>query len=201
MYETYYSSIITNIFDKLCDNSNVLLIIDNYFNIIEHYSHIIKKKYINVYLLIDNNLIYNKMKNNIIGEECEKFINVYKNYNDFNKNIIINNIVIFHLFSIDYLLKILMFCDSISNKDTHVNIYTSLSNSDNKIIDYKNYIRNKIKSLFLYKMGTLLNFSEVINILESNNCFKIKSIKIYKKSNYIIYGENIVYKVILIKSS
>ena len=54
-------------------------------------------------------------------------------------------------------------------------------------IDYKNFIRNKIKSVISYKMGTVLNFSEVLNNLENNIYLKIKSIKIFKKSNYIIY--------------
>jgi len=206
MYETYYSSIIENIFNQSCDNSNIVLIINNYFNIIEHFSHIIKKKYINIHILIDDNLIYNKLKNNIAGEECEKFIHIYKTYNDFveykrfNDYIIINNIIIFHLFSIDYLNKILIFCNDISHKDTYINIYSSLSNCDSKIINYKNSIRNKIKSIIPYKMGTVLHFSEVLNILENNSNFKIESINIFKKSNYIIYGENIVYKIVLLKN-
>ena len=207
MYDTYYSSIIENIFNKSSNNSNILLIINNYFNIIERFSHIIKKKYINVHILIDDNLIYNKLKNNITGEECEKFIHIYKTYNDliehkrFNENIIINNIIVFHLFSIDYLNKILMFCNDISQQDTCINIYSSLSNSDAKIINYKNSIRNKIKSIFPYKIGNVLHFSEVLNILETNIFLKIKSIKIFKKSNYIIYGENIVYKIVLLKKN
>ena len=205
MHDTYYSSIIENIFNKSSNNSNILLIINNYFNIIEHFSHIIKKKNINIHILIDNNLIYNKLKNNITGEECEKFIHIHKTYNDlieykrFNEDIIINNIIIFHLFSIDYLNKVLIFCNNISHKDTYINIYSSLSNSDTKIIDYKNSIRNRIKSIFPYKMGTVLHFSEVLNILETNIFLKVKSIKIFKKSNYIIYGENIVYKIVLLK--
>jgi hypothetical protein len=205
MYTTYYSSIIENILNKSCNNSNIVLIINNYFNIIEHFSHIIKKKYINIHILIDNKLIYNKLKNNIIGEECEKFINIYKTHNDFieykrfNEDVVIDNIVIFHLFSLDYLNKILIFCNNVSCKNTIINIYSSLSNSHTKTIEYKNYIRNKLKSIFSYKMGTVLNFSEVLNVLENNDCLKIKSIKMFKKSNYVIYGENIVYKIVLLK--
>ena len=205
MYNTYYFLIIENILNEICDNSNIILIIDNYFNIIEHFSHIIKKKYINIHILIDNNLIYNKLKNDIIGEECEKFIHIYKIYNDFieyknfNENIIINNITVFHLYSLDYLNKILVFCNNVINKDSEINIYCSLSNSDLKTIEYKNNIRNKLKYIFSYKMGRLLHFSDLLNILENNDYIKIKSIKIYKKSNYIIYGENITYKIILLK--
>ena len=205
MYETYYYSIIENIFNESNDNSNIVLIINNYFNIIEHFSHVIKKKNINIHILIDNNLIYNKLKNNIKGEECEKFIHIYNTYNDFieykrfNENIIINNIIVFHLFSIDYLNKILMLCNDVSHKDTYINIYSSLSNSNAKIIDYKNSIRNRIKTIFPYKIGNVLYFSEVLNILENNSFLKIQLIKIFKKSSYVIYGENIVYKIVLLK--
>ena len=103
------------------------------------------------------------------------------------------------MFSINYLNKILKFCNNISHKDTIINIYCSLSNNNTKIIEYKNFIRDKIKSVISYKMGTVLNFSEVLNNLESNSCLEIKSIKIFKKSNYIIYGENIVYNIVLLK--
>lgn len=204
MYEKYYYTIIKNTFNKSLNNSHILFINNNYFDINEEFKYIIKLKNINVYILNNDNLIYNKLQNNVEGEECNKLINIYNNNNDLNEyikknNIILNNIVIFHIYSIDYLTKISTFCNDISTKNTLIYIYCSLSNSNELKIQYKNYIRDKIKSIFTYKIGTLLNFSDVLNNLENNININIKSINIYKKSNYIIYGDNIVYKIILMK--
>jgi hypothetical protein len=197
MYEKYYYSIIEYIFDKSKDNTSILFIMNNYYNINEEFKYIIKKKNINVYILTEDNLIYNKLINNITGEDYHNNIYIYNSYDNLKGNILVNNIVIFHIFSIDYLNKILKSINNISYKDTIINIYCSLSNCNNIKIDYKNFIRNKIQSILSYKMGTVINFSDILNNLENNNNINIKSINIFKKSNYIIYGDNTVYKIIL----
>ena len=69
MYEKYYYSIIEYIFEKSKDNTSILFIMNNYYNINEEFKYIIKKKNINVYILSEDNLIYNKLINNITGED------------------------------------------------------------------------------------------------------------------------------------
>jgi hypothetical protein len=197
MYEKYYYSIIEYIFEKSKDNTSILFIMNNYYNINEEFKYIIKKKNINVYILSEDNLIYNKLINNITGEDYHHNIYIYNSFDNLKSDILIDNIVIFHIFSIDYLNKILKSINNISYKDTIINIYCSLSNCNNIKINYKNYIRNKIQSILLYKMGTVINFSDMLKILENNDKITIKSINIFKKSNYIIYGDNTVYKIIL----
>ena len=93
------------------ENDNILIVTynKNYFNPLDEYSHIIKKKNLKIYLLIDNSFIINKLKESIKGEECEKNIYLYQNIESsfsqlqITPNIIYNLIYIYHIDSLDYL--------------------------------------------------------------------------------------------------
>ena len=51
-FENYYFNILTNVFNILEYNQNILLFIKNDFNILEHFGHYIKKKNIKIDIFI-----------------------------------------------------------------------------------------------------------------------------------------------------
>jgi len=193
-YEIFYYNIIkTKIEDY---NNKILIIIDNYFNPFDFFTYIIKKFNIKLYIVINDNYIYKKIMDNIRGEEYEKNINVYLKINDIN-DIFFDKIFIFHIYSVDYMNNLLKYIVNISDIKTIIYIYSSLSNENINKINYKNYIRDKIMEYLPYKMGYLISFSKFINELENNKEYKIDKIQIYKKNNYLIYGDNTVYEIIV----
>lgn len=192
MYKYYYN-VINNIIN---DNDNILLIISNEFNILEEFSYIIKKNNIKINILINDYKLYNRLIENIKGEECIKNINIHMQLEEINYKI--NLSIIFHLESIKKLESTLSFLNDISNSGSLVYIYCSLSNDENKNI-FKNIIREKIMLYTKNKMGYVLLYKDVINSINENKNYTTHSIKIYKKNNYIIYGNNTVYEIILKK--
>jgi len=193
-YEIFYYNIIKN---KIEDyNNKILIIIDNYFNPFDFFTYIIKKFNIKIYIVIDNKNIYKKILDNIRGEEYEQNINVFLKINDIN-DIFFDKIFIFHIFSIDYMNNLLKYIVNISDIKTMIYIYSSLSNENNNKINYKNYIRDKIMAYLPYKMGYLISFSKFLNELENNKEYKIDKIQVYKKNNYLIYGDNTVYEIMV----
>lgn len=194
IFEIIFKNILYNISK---DNSNIIFIINNEFNPLEEFSHIIKKKNINIFLIIDNINISSKILENIKGEECEKNIHIYNNIDDIydisNKNIIFDIINIFNLLSNNYLNNILNQIKKISNIDTLIYLYCSLTNKKN--IYYKNLIREQI-IYYLNNIGYVLYYDDILNIIK-NSSFNIKSLNIYKKNNYIFYGDNSMYEIIL----
>jgi hypothetical protein len=196
-FETYYYNIINNIFDTIDDNNNILLIIKNDFNILDHFSHIIKKKNIKIDIIIENNLIYNNLVESIKDEECEENINIYLKFENINSKIY-NIINIFHLDSNEYFENILNKINSLINDNTIIYLYCSLSNEKNTNIDYKNYFRKLINQYININVGCLLKLNDILNIID-NFQYNIMSIKIYKKNNYLLYGDNTVYQIIMNK--
>jgi hypothetical protein len=190
----YYYTIIDNLFNTISDNSNILLIFQNEFNILDNFSHIIKKKNITISIIITDISIYEKLLVNIKGEECESQINIFKDICDIRDIFIFDIINIFHLISLEYLNDTINILKKNINENTLIYIYCSLSNENIEKIDYKNYIRNKITYYTKNKFGILLSLSDVIRCIEKNE-YKINSLRIYKSNNYIIYGDNNVYEI------
>ena len=195
-YEMIYNDILYQIFNE---NYNILSINQNDFNPLISHSHIIKKNNINIYIVINNENydFCETMKENIIGSECEKNIHFIKTINEIDVKFDLINI--FHLYTLEKLNNILNKINFLSDNKTSVNIYCSLSNEKKEKIYYKNLIRNKILEFAKIKLGTLLSFTDVLEIIEKNNKFKVEQISIYKKNNYIVYGNNTVYKIFLKK--
>lgn len=195
-YEMIYNDILYQIFNE---NYNILSINQNDFNPLIGHSHIIKKNNINIYIVINNENydFCEKMKENIIGSECEKNIHFIKTIDEINVTFDLINI--FHLYTLEKLNNILNKIYFLSDNRTNVNIYCSLSNEKKEKIYYKNLIRNKILEFAKIKLGTLLSFTDVLEIIEKNNKFNVDQISIYKKNNYIVYGNNTVYKIFLKK--
>jgi hypothetical protein len=199
MCDNFYKIILTNILnEKINYNLNILLFINNYYNIYEEFSHLIKKYNLTVYLVIDNNIDYVSLTNNISGEEYENNIKIVLNEESIT-NIIFDIIIIFHLFSLNNLKDKLTNINNISNNNTNLYIYSSLSNENDSKINYKNYLRESIKKYTKFKIGNLLSFSNVLDTIKTNN-FTVNSINIFKKNNYILYGDNIVYQIIISKN-
>jgi hypothetical protein len=192
-YESFYYNIIIS---KLEENNIILLIIDNYVNIIVLLVHYIKKFNLNLYIVSHNINIYNKLIDDINGEELEKNIKIFLKLTDIN-NIIFNKIFLFHTYSIKYLNKILSLLYDKININTLIFIYSSLANENNTKTLYKNLIREKININLGYKMGFLIPYTDFINLFDNNSEYLLNSIKIYKKNNYFLYGNNSVYETIL----
>lgn len=160
-------------------NLQVLFIINDELDIINEFSHIIKKKNINIFI--------NKLENNIKGEECENNINIFKNIRDL-QNIIFNYVIIHDISSYTFLDDI----KNIINNDTLIYIYTSLSNEHLSKINFKNYIRKYIKKNY----NPIFPLQNIIKNIQDKN-YEIISLKIHKSNNYIIYGNNNIYEIII----
>jgi hypothetical protein len=198
MDDNYYYCIFKNIFiEDLKDNIIILIYFNNFYNIIDNFSHIIKKKNIKINIITTYNEIYNKYIENIKGEDIEQNITIYNNEENII-NIIFDYVYILHLFSLEYLEHKLLNLNNLIKKDSNIYIYCSLSNENKTNIDYKNYIRDYIKKYIKYNIGNLLSLTKTLNIIEYNN-YLVKSIKVFKNNNYIIYGNNIVYEIIIYK--
>ena len=217
-YDKYYNLIINNIVNDLKDNSNLLLVVKNEFNLLQNIEFIIKKK--NIKITIVNDTIYNKeFKNNMLNNiqlfDKESHINIYNGIDeliylnkkdDSNDNtlcecILFNNIIIFHINSIDHLKDNLNLLESFTDKNSKLYIYTSLSNESLNRIKYKNIIRNSIIKYTNHKMGNVIQYESLLTFIDEYKIYKINSLKIYKKTNYILYGDNIVYEIILVKNA
>ena len=196
-YEKYYYSIIDNLFtNHMKDNDNILLIIDNEFNILENFSYIIKKKKLKVYLLVSNTVLYNKNIDYIKGKDKEVDINIFIDINEISGNIF-KYIVLFHLTSIDYFKDFLISFKNIINEISSIYIYSSLSKVNK--LKYKNFIRETIMKYTSNKMGIVLCYNDIIESINDDKDYEINSLKIYKNNNYIIYGYNTTYEIILQK--
>ena len=194
----YYFNIIDNIFINLDNNSNILLIIKNEFNIFDYFQHIIKKKNINIDIIIENIDIVNKITNDINGEECDNNIKLFSNIENIYKKYDIINI--FHLDNINYFNNILNKIKDLSNENTLIYIYCSLSNEKEKNIKYKNYFRKIINNYTNINIGNLLKINDIIYTIEDKK-YNINSLKIYKNNNYLLYGNNNVYEIIIKKKT
>jgi hypothetical protein len=160
-------------------NLQVLFIVNDELDIINEFSHIIKKKNINIFI--------NKLEKNIKGEECENNINIFKNISEL-QNIIFNYVIIHDISSYTFLDDI----KNIINNNTLIYIYTSLSNENLSKINFKNYIRKYIKKNY----NPIFSLQNIIKYIENKN-YEIISLKIHKSNNYIIYGNNNIYEIII----
>lgn len=194
-FDNYYN-IIDNLFNKIEYNNNILFIMKYHFPLLEYFSHIIKKKNIYIDIITDDNDIINQVINEKNGEENENNINIYLNVDDIhNKNHKIYNVIkLFYINSIEYIQNIFNNINTIINEQTTIYLYCCLSNE--KKINYKNYFRNIINKYTSLNLGNVLNFTNLINNINNFN-FTILSLKIYKKNNYLLYGNDILYEIIL----
>lgn len=137
----------------------------------------------------------------------ETYINIFNNKDEINllknnnNNIIFNIIIIYHIESIDIFQNTLNLIDYFTNSHTKLYLYTSLSSESLNKIKYKNFIRNSITKYTKNKMGNVIEYKSLLKFIDEYNKYKINSLKIYKNNNYILYGDNIVYQIILTKNA
>jgi hypothetical protein len=201
----YYYDIIEKNLKSSKNNDNFLFFIEYYYNPLDDFNHIIKKKSLHLYLIISDKNIYNKLSKNIKDEENEHLIHLYNNIDEFiiekcsDKLILkIDYIVLFNLDSLSYLENILSNLYKIINIDTNIYIYCNLSNEKIEKINYKNIIRNNIKKYIGLNINNLFSLHDIINSIQISK-YKINNISVYTKNTYILYGDNKVYKLLLSK--
>jgi len=193
-YNNHYNLIYKNFLYEINDNSKILCIGQKEYNLLNDFSHIIKKKNLEIHIKIDDIYILEKIKEAIKCEDCEKNIVLISNVDSKNKINQINKnyfdyILLFGIKSLDNFNEQLSKLYTFINDNGLIYLYSSLSNEKN--IDYKNYIRT---TLTLNKLNSLSN---ILEIIENNHQLKIKTINILKKTNYILYGNHVLYKIIL----
>ena len=196
------------------NNQNLLLFINNQFNILDNFSYILKKKNIRIDIIIENHILYQKNIEYIKGSEFENKIKIYNkideviningtftNDNDDN-NIILkkySKIIVFHIKSLDFFTELLdNFLYIVDNK-TSIYFYITLSNQSINKMKYKNLIRENIMKYTNTNMGTILPYNDFTNLLSNNKEYNLESLKIYKSNNYFLYGTNTVYEIIINK--
>ena len=193
-YNNHYNLIYKNFLYEINDNSKILCIGQKEYNLLNDFSHIIKKKNLEIHIKIDDIYILEKIKEAIKCEDREKNIVLISNVDSKNKINHINTnyydyILLFGIKSLDNFNEQLSKLYTFINDNGLIYLYSSLSNEKN--IDYKNYIRT---TLTLNKLNSLSN---ILEIIENNHQLKIKTINILKKTNYILYGNHVLYKIIL----
>jgi len=198
IFNDYYFNIYNNILNISNENENIISFDQNSYNILNDFSYIIKKKNVNIDIVIfDNKLIYYSLLNDIINEECYDKIKIIKNFPSDKLNFY-NKIIIFHLHSIEKLKDYILNTNNLLKKGGFTYIYGSLSDNDNKIY-YKNIIRDIFNKNIENPIGKVINTNELLETINEFLSYKLISVKIYKKSNYIIYGTNNIYEIILEK--
>ena len=184
----YYKLIYNNIFNNIKEeNESILIINQKKFNILNFFSHVIKKKCIKLSFYNSDKSFESEIK----GEECFNNIVCLNEENELDYENRYDKIIIFHLNSLDFLRGIIDKLSLLFKHDGQIFIYSSLSNEKRAVQEYKNKIRGVLK------LDYLLNFTDVIEIIENNKSLKVEKISIFKKNNYIIYGDNTVYEIIL----
>lgn len=201
--DNYYIDIYNDVLDSCNNNYNILFINHNYFNPLNHFSHIIKKYNINIYLIFNNESLIEKIGDEIENEECSE--NIHFNFVNIDGMSVINNkinfhkIILLHINSINYLNNTLDLIKNFYNNNFELYFYVSLSNKENNYSENKNTIRSFISNNFEYNLGIEFNFDTFLNELNTNKLYKIKKIKIFKETTYVFYGKSNIYKIILNK--
>ena len=195
-FNEYYFNIYNDILKE--ENDIILSINQNIYNILDSHNHLIKKLNLKIYIL-SNDEESEKILNNIVNDDdCLNNINIIRNIDtDASLLTIFNKIIIFQINSLQNLENILEKSLICSNFDTEINIYCSLSNEKLKKINYKNQLRYYVNNLLKKNIGYVLSFTDVVykidEIKNEHIKFKIDSIDVFQKNNYIIYGDNIIY--------
>lgn len=202
-------NLLQNIFYNLCDNDDYIIIyLNSEFHILEHFSHIIKKKMLHIFLITyDNNTLYHKLFENIRNEDCEDNVNIYMNLNEIKINLKkINKIFIFDLNNYDNLSKILndtnLIIDGDKNNNTNIQfyLYSYLSNEKIKKRIFKNALINNIQDISSrigYQFSNILYMHDILKIIDDSH-MNIIQLNIIKNVNYIFIGNYIFYEITFI---
>lgn len=203
LMDNYYINIYNDILNNCDMDYNILFINHNYFNPLNHFSHIIKRYNLNIYIIYNDKESIERINEEIKEEECSE--NIHYNFTNLDDMSIINNkinfnrIIVLHLNSLNYLNNNLDLISRFYNNNFELNFFVSLSSNEDKYSDNKNTIRSLVKNNLNYNLGRDFDFDIFLKNLNSNKFFKVKKIKIFKESNYVVYGKSNIYKIILNK--
>ena len=197
IYNIFY-----HILHEIHPNSHILFILINTFHPLDFFSHLIKKKNIQLSILIQSNKdqkkIISSMKNHIKDEECCSYLSIYNDICEINnKKIIFDRIIIIDFITYDFLEELLSFFFQYIDKQSQLYIYCSLSNEKEEEIKRKNKIREKINQYTNYSVGNVFYLYRVLDIIKKK-LYDTVSLRVYKKNNYIVYGTNYIYEIQII---
>ena len=206
-------NLIKNILFNICnENDSIIIYLNSEFHILEHFSHIIKKKMIKIYIITyDNNIIYHKLINNIRNEDCEDNINIFMNINELiicdnqnNKDNYnsIKSIFIFNLLddkSFSNILNSINKINFINKLSLNFYLYSYLSNEKIRKINLKNFIIEQFQSIDLKNknglgLDNILCINNIIEIIDKLDMY-INKINILKNVNYLFIGNYILYEI------
>jgi hypothetical protein len=202
-------NLLQNMFYNLCDNNDYIIIyLNSEFHILEHFSHIIKKKMLHIFLITyDNNTLYHKLFENIKNEDCEDNINIYMNLKEMKiDGKQINKFFIFDLNNYDDLSKILNDINLIIENNLNIQfyLYAYLSNEKIKKRFFKNTLINNIQDIsqniglnISNGLSNILYMHDILKIID-DSYMNIMKINILKNVNYIFIGNYIFYEITFI---
>lgn len=203
-----YHEIYHTLFNNNPNDTTFLIINQGIY--IPFYSHfpIIHKKEYHITYVDDNELSLRELNNDILKYKNETQISVDHQIERFQshifdlqksrfKDIYYDCIIIHHynhfLDKKDHFFNILK---NVTKKGSEILLFASVSSDSN--VQYKNNIRKHISNYTNMKIGNLLSLEELILTIPQND-FKIKHILPYRESQYLGYGKNIIYKLIIQK--
>jgi hypothetical protein len=198
-FEDYYLNILNDIFNGIDCKKNILIFNTKIFIPFIKYSYNIKKFGIHIHLIIDDKDLAKEYRDSIAGEEMDNEVLIE---NIFNESKIKYDIIIdFHIYCID---KFEVELDSFyKNMNNCAKIYAFCSLIEKKKrSEWRTVFRDDIKKIIGLDYGNILLYEDMSELIETNQNrkkYKCESFDIYKDSEYLFYGKNTVYKIILEK--
>ena len=198
LYSTFFSDYYQRIYSTFLvptKNENILIVNQNDYNPLIHFSHFLKKFNTHLYIIYHSHDTLNKNKEKLQNEECSPlvhidFYSIEKIMNEY-VNIRFNKIVVLHIQTLDYLEKIL---DIARFFKTNLILYVSLSKSN---LSSKNICRSLLKYVNSQELGNVFNYSEILTFIEHYKYYEIDTIKIMNDNYYAVYGSHKNYQIIL----
>ena len=198
-FEDYYLNILSDIFSGIDCKKNILIFNAKIFIPLIKYSYNIKKFGIHIHLIIDDKDLAKEYRDSISGEEMDNNILIE---NIFNESKIKYDIIIdFHLYCVDKFESELELFHKNMNNCAKIYAFSSLVEKTKKR-EWRAVFRDDIKKIIGLDYGNVLLYEDMSELIETNQNrkkYKCESFDIYKDSEYLFYGKNTVYKIILEK--
>ncbi len=212
-YEEIYDHIFTNSEKKyqniLILNQGVYIPLTKYFNPIltnEHHLTYIDENNISIHQLQNEIIKYKRVKSdsdtsetNAIDTQIETIhSNPFLLQKNRFKDLKYDTILIHHYnYYMDQKVELFKLLSSITHKGSKIILFASISTNANDIL--KNKIRSTIASYTSMKIGPLLSLEELLLSVPQKE-FLVEHILPYRESQYIGYGKNTIYKLILVRN-
>jgi hypothetical protein len=198
-FEDYYLNILNDIFNGIDCKKNILIFNTKILIPFIKYSYNIKKFGIHIHLIIDDKDLAKEYRDNIAGEEIDNNILIENIFNESKNKYDI--IIDFHLYCIDKFENELESFHKNMNNCAKFYAFSSLVEKTKKS-EWRTVFRDDIKKIIGLDYGNVLLYEDMSELIETNlnrKRYKCESFSIYKDSEYIFYGKNTVYKIVLEK--